>query len=273
MTLATLPKEQKQYLVLGLLVTVVLVVLSAFGIKISLSSIAQAKAELQEIAGKIDTADRSLAKGKATGERYLQTASELRQMLANVPPSRNYYSWATEIIYSQARSAELEIEAIDELAFARTDTGKKDKAAADAVRLESYALRISAHGGYRNLKGFLFLMETEHPMARIIGIDINSGSRPDVQDIQLLVQWPFNTEAIAKTWEAVAEKHLAIDATGSGGEVDPMTGTSAAKNDNEDAHGKPAKMPGTMTADGGSKNGMPPNSINEPLMEETHANP
>lgn len=214
MTLASLPKEQKQYLVLGLFVAIALVALSIFGIKISLSSIAEARQELTEVSDKIESADRALAKGASISDQYVETSAELKALLQNIPPSRNYYSWATEIIYSQARTTELEIDAIDELSFARTEPDKKDKVkdAEGGVRLETYTLRITAHGGYRNVKEFLALIEEAHPMARIIGMEISSGNRPEIHDIQLMIQWPFNTDAIAKIWEAVAARNLAVEA-------------------------------------------------------------
>lgn len=212
MTLASLPKEQKQYLVLGLLVAVALVVLSVFGIKISLASIAEAREELKEVSDKIEAADRALAKSQDISAQYVATATELKELLKNVPPTRNYYSWATEIIYNLGRSAALEIDAIDELSFARIEKDKKDSKDADGVRLETYTLRITAHGGYRNVKEFLALMDEAHPMARIIGMEISSsGNRPEIHDIELLIQWPFNTDAIAKIWESVTARQLVVE--------------------------------------------------------------
>jgi hypothetical protein len=209
MTLAALSKEQKQYMVLGVLAVVAVVALAVFGIKGSLFSIAVAKGELQEIADKIETADRALAKSKQTSKEFIQTSSDLKLLLKTLPPSRNYYSWATEIIYSLARSTELDIDAIDELAVVRsTEANQKE---APGLRLETYTLRITARSGYRNARRFLALIEEEHPLARVIGMEISSGSKPDTHNIQLTIQWLFNPEAIAQVWDSVAAKQLAVN--------------------------------------------------------------
>ena len=209
MNITDLIKEKKQYVILGGVVAVVLVLLIVFGVRISLSSLGVAKGELEDLTGKIEGADRSLAKRYQSKEEFVETSAELRGHLQYFPPKRNYYSWATEIIYSTARLANLEIDAIDEQAGSKkTNTEGKD---AGGINMESYSLRITSRGGYINIKAFLEQIEEHQPLARVTGVDICTGANADIHDVQLFIQWPFNLNAITEAWEAIAEQQEALD--------------------------------------------------------------
>jgi hypothetical protein len=209
-----LTRNQKQYFALGGIVAAGLVVLVVFGIRLSLSSIRTAKGELEEVSGKIEKAERSLARRSRTEKDLAETSAKLGGLLENLPPERNYFSWATEVIYSAARASELEIDAIDEQTGA-AKAKPKGKAAGSAIKLESYSLRITARGGFRNVKAFLALLEREQPLACITGVDIGSTSNPEIHDVQIFVQWPFNLGAITDALEAVEARKESL------GEVSP----------------------------------------------------
>jgi len=206
MNVKDLTKEQKQRIVLGGMVAVALVAIIFFGIKVSLSSIAVARQELNDLVSKIESADRALAKGSQVRKEYGETIEVLKEHLRSAPPVQNYYSWATEVIHERARQASLEIDAIDEQSRpGSTLSGGKGK----ALKLEPYSLRIVAHGGYEGLKSFLELIEKEHPLARVVTVDVSTGSDPEVHDLQLVVQWPFNLGSVADAWpEADKSKGL-----------------------------------------------------------------
>ena len=128
-------------------------------------------------------------------------------ILKNIPPNRNYYSWATEIIYAKARLAGLEIDAVDEQTGARGSFNEEEE---DAIKLEPYSLRITARSGFDDLKNFLELIEKDHPLARVTGVDISTGTTPEVHDIQLFIQWPANLRSITDAWESIAAKQQAL---------------------------------------------------------------
>lgn len=200
MSLKDLSKEQKQYAVLGALAAATLIILLVFGARISMSSINDAKEELTSLSGKIQNADRTLARRAEVSGEFKQTMRVLKAQLENAPPDRNYYSWATEVIYSAARDVGLEIDTIDEIA------GGASKPAAPAdgpIKLESYALRITAHGGFNNVKVFIKHIREQYPLVRFSGIDINKSASPDSHDVQLFMQWPFNLGQIAKNWDSI----------------------------------------------------------------------
>jgi hypothetical protein len=212
MNLKDLTKEQKQYVALGAIVTAALLVLIIFGIKVSLSSIGLAKAELDEITRKIENADRSLSRHEQTKKDFVDTSAELSAFLEKMPPERNYYSWATEIIYAKARLSGLEIDAIDEQTEVRMVDPGAEKA--NTITLESYTLRIMARGGYGHVKYFLEQLEEDYPLIRVIGLDVSTGSDFDIHDVQLFIQWPFNLNSITEIWDAIAEKQKAVDRRG-----------------------------------------------------------
>lgn len=73
---------------------------------------------------------------------------------------------------------------------------------------------MTAHGGYEALKQFLGLIEKDHPLARVIGVDISTGTDPEIHDMQLVIQWPFNLSAVTETWANIDVKQQVIPATG-----------------------------------------------------------
>ena len=152
MSFTGLTKEQRLYLVLGGVVALILVVLIVFGVTVSLSSIGEAKLEMADLISKIESAEQSLDKHGYTKEKLAETSDELRGHLQNIPPKRNYYSWATEIIYATAHLADLEIDGIDEQNGVTTNGAgvQEDK----TNKLESYSSRLRAKVDARNVQKF-----------------------------------------------------------------------------------------------------------------------
>ena len=208
MNLKDLSKEQKQYLILGVVGAVVVLGAIVFGVKFSLSSIGVARVELQDLTDKIERADRSLSKNQRNETALFETISKLKAYLEKIPPDQNYYSWATEVIYGTARTAHLEIDAINESGMGNPRRNAKGKS---AVSVESYSLRIIAHGRYENIKRFLLEMSRKHPMVRITGLEISTGSLPEIHDVQLLIQWPYKLDRILESWENIPAKVSGVE--------------------------------------------------------------
>jgi len=207
MNFSGLAKQQKQYIVLAGIIVVVFVAILVFGIKVSLSSVTESKLDLDDLSLKIESAEEALSSQGRVKADFAETTHELKMILKNIPPNRNYYSWATEIIYAKARLAGLEIDAVDEQTSARGSFNEEEE---DSIKLESYSLRITARSGFNNLKSFLELIEKNHPLTRVTGIDISTGMTPEVHDIQLFIQWPANLRSITDAWEIIAAKQQAL---------------------------------------------------------------
>ena len=211
MILKNLSKEQKQYAVLGLLAIAILVILMALGIRFSMGTISVAKEELDGLTANIESAEQALSKSQQTSAEYVKTVGMLKEYLTNAPPERNCYSWATEVIYSKSRLANLEIDSIDELSIAQLRK-PSPKDGNSTISFESYSVRITAHGGYENTKYFIKLFEQDYPLVRFSGLEISVGKTPDAHDIQLYMQWPYNFGEVTNKWNMVASKTLNMTA-------------------------------------------------------------
>ncbi|QBG49185.1 hypothetical protein EGM51_17940 [Verrucomicrobia bacterium S94] len=194
---SNLTKEQKQYLFLGVLGVAAVGYGLFFGISKVGGSLSDAKSELEALNTKIDRAERELGHRPKALRDFDQTITVLESHLENLPPEENYYSWATEIIYSRGRSAGLLIESVDEVGM---DSSAVEKMK-DPVYFETYSLRIVAQGSYTATKAFISDIEKNHPLVRFTGIDISRGRDPEKHAVQLSVQWPHRLQRIAALWK------------------------------------------------------------------------
>ena len=220
MSLKDLSKEQKQYVALGLLSASILIILMALGIRFSMATISTAKEELDGLTAKINSANQALSRSRKTSEDYVETIAMLKEYLTNAPPERNYYSWATEVIYSMARFADLEIDSIDEISMPQQRLSVPDADAA-AISFESYSLRITGHGGYENTKYFINLLKKNYPLVRFSGVEISSGQNPESHDVQLFMQWPFSFGEITRNWDAIASTQMKMAESKDSDELEP----------------------------------------------------
>lgn len=273
MSLLDLRKEQKQYLIMGVIAAVVLAILIVFGVKVSLSSISEARLELHGLTEKIESAEKSVSANHRNDAEFRLTIAELKTHLANIPPDRNYYSWATEIIYNEARMVHFEIDAIDENTITAPADDSKEQ---DVVELESYSLRINAHGGYENVKGFLERIAIDHPLVRVTGIEISTGSEPDVHDVQLFIEWPFNLGYITETWGSFTEDPSLKDSQTDRQSTRPAEPAAVPEPGQSDQMKKPVPPPPRSVhtepdaLDGSIKSGTPVEGENPSIVGESH---
>ncbi|MDF7801282.1 hypothetical protein P4C99_17520 [Pontiellaceae bacterium B1224] len=197
MNLSELTKEKKQYLILGIVGGVAILAAIGFGVNFSFSSLAASKAELAELTEKINRAERTLSGTGKTMDGLEEAVSRLKGYLDFIPPEQNYYSWATELVYSKGRKAGLEIESVDEIRVSGGNKSIPD----DPVYFETYSLRITARGGYAQTKAFLKDIETNLPLVRFSGLEVSKSNDLALHDIQIIIQWPFKLNRITKLWE------------------------------------------------------------------------
>jgi hypothetical protein len=193
LNISELTKEQKQFIVLGAIGVLGIGVALIFGIKFCVSSASVAKTELEDLKDKVYRAEQLLKKKTSTREKIYRAMSELDKQLNYIAPEENYYSWATEIVYSQGRKAGLEVLSVDEVGMNQSKGGMPK----DPAYFETYSLRINARGSFSQLKVLLSEIERDHPLVRFTGIDIGKGSHPEVHEIQLFIQWPFKLNRIS----------------------------------------------------------------------------
>ena len=200
MDLKNLTKDQKQSIGVIGVGLIILIVLVGIGFKVGFSSIPAAQLELDEMNKKVSQAENLLRGSEKSQLDLAKIGHELGSILGSLPPERNYYSWATEIIYDVARLVHLDVDAIDEQSNAVFHSKKSDK---NAIHLESYSLRVTAHGGYEGIKSFLKEIEKNQPLARISGVNIRATQNPEMHDVILFVHWPIGLDSIAESQERV----------------------------------------------------------------------
>lgn len=199
MDLSNLSKEQKQYIALGAIGAAAL----CYGIFIGVNTVAgrlsEAKNELTDLTEKVNRAERELARRGKTHKEFLSTIAELEQQLEYLPPEVNYYSWATEIVYSKGRSAGLEVESVVEAAAQGPKAAVLAKGS--PVYFETYSLRVTGFGGFEEVKRFLNDVTKSHPLVRFTGIEISNTQEPERHNVQLTLQWPFRLNRITELWQ------------------------------------------------------------------------
>ena len=197
MNLSKLSKEQKQYIALGAIGVIAIGYGLFAGVGFAVNKISDAKSELEDLNMKIDRADLELSKQSETIDDFEHTITVLESHLSNLPPEVNYYSWATEIVYSKGRNAGLEVESVDEVGMSTPSAEDLE----DPVYFETYSLRITARGTYESVKLFLKEIEDNHPLVRFSGLEIAKSTDPEKHNVQLFVQWPFKLNRIAQLWK------------------------------------------------------------------------
>ena len=215
-------KEQKQYLLLGGGVLVILFLVFFFGFKATFASARIASQKVDDLSGRIELAKHSLEERAKMAEERGMIAVKLEELLQNLPPKRNYYSWASEIIYDTARHTGLEVDAIDELERPRLQSRSKKKSSKkkeNKIQIELYALRITAHGTYEDLKRFLLWVEEKHPLVHVMQLTVSPGADVETHDIQIQIQWPFNLDSVKSAWDALSlENNSIVEAERRGGQ-------------------------------------------------------
>ena len=107
MKFSEMTKEQKQYAVLGVLVGVALMVgLSQFVLAPLQTKLAGARRELDDLTDKIHRAER-LIKSEETLRVNVRESTEQLNLATRkyIPDADNPLSWATQVLYEQARAA------------------------------------------------------------------------------------------------------------------------------------------------------------------------
>lgn len=189
MNIQQLNKEQKQLIVLGVLVAIVVLYVGfRFGLGPLLSGGEGRGARLEEIKAKVEEADRLLRKKRENLEAYRATRQEIHAIAEKmIPPSDNPLAWATERISRIARRVGIDIESISEISTPLPAGGKEKTFA-----FQPYAVRISASAGYDQLLAMLQEIQKSDPYVTIDGLTISGRSlTPEMHEIRVIIEWPI----------------------------------------------------------------------------------
>ncbi len=141
----------------------------------------------------VDTAETIIK--RVTGQRgaNIKTVAQIRaatidsQYLVR-PRLGNYQLAAIEIVDAAARTAAVEVVAINEVGLSTIPqhTGRKTPNA-----FRSYTLRVSLHAGVRGILAFLRNLEQANPYVCVSALSITvEPSRPEQHNVGFDIQWP-----------------------------------------------------------------------------------
>lgn len=209
MKFSEMTKEQKQYAVLGVLVGVALMVgLSQFVLAPLQTKLAGARRELDDLTDKIHRAER-LIKSEETLRVNVRESTEQLNLATRkyIPDADNPLSWATQVLYEQARAVGIDIQSVSE---AGSSSVLSRLVEAGDVNFGSYSVRINTRCSYDQLKVLLREMHASNPYLSVAGLNIiGKPASPPEHDVTIRVEWPLWTEMpeVGPDLEKLGENH------------------------------------------------------------------
>ena len=190
MDLKNLTKQQQQYLVLGALAVagVLYGLFMLIGTVVNVDK--KSRAELLDLTEKIEKADVALRGEQALRKNIEAAGKDLDEMLRLMPEYGNEFIWATERVYELIRGSGIHLKSVDKLAV---QAPKAVAAAPNAQPLiGAYAVRISATGGYNELRDFLAKAEDGNPLISVRAVEISGNTFSSTHEHKLRVDlyWP-----------------------------------------------------------------------------------
>lgn len=187
MNFENLSKEQKQYIVLGVLTVAILVVLGGMGLKNSLSAGGSSEEELEILTRNIQQANERLGQKNTVDLNFATTRQQVQRYLQYDLPARK----RNRLVYPPAERAGLKIVSTEEVSEMGRRSGRGE------TTLESYALNVSATGSYASVIDFIQIVTEEFPLARVLSVDIKPGRGSVTQhDVHITIQWLCNFDSI-----------------------------------------------------------------------------
>ena len=184
MDLSNLSKQQKDRLLLMVMGGVLLVGGIGYGLKSAFAISASVESKNEILESKISRAERMVRMQNRLLKDTQEISAELKTYIKEAPPEKNYYSWASELLYALAKKTAFKIDRIEK-------QGESAKSKADVLKISS-SLKIVAQGEYETCLNFLKTMEKEYPLVRVVSININSGRNVEIHNVNIVIQWPSN---------------------------------------------------------------------------------
>jgi len=192
MDFSNLSKQQKDRLVLMVMGGVLFLAGIGYGVKSGFSISTRVEDENKILEKKIIRAEGVGGKQRRLLKKAQEISAELKIYATEAPPEKNYYSWASELLYALAKKVSFKIDRIEKQGSTSVVMkGKGKKSQKDALKI-STSLKIVAHGEYETCLNFLKMMEKEYPLARVVSIEINLGENIEIHNVDIVIQWPSN---------------------------------------------------------------------------------
>lgn len=186
----TLSKEQKNYVILGVVVGLAVI----YVLYTVLSSVLAApteknagKIDLDKLEKEVETAEHMLKKERPIMKDYEEGLAYLEEVRPYFPNEDNRYSWVTELIYTQGRNIGIDVESISEL-------GRQEKPGSEPP-FSRYAVQVNLRCRYDRLIEFVKHFETDNPMLRVTQLTIaNDEKDPVNHSVKIVMEWPTSPD-------------------------------------------------------------------------------
>ena len=194
MDLSNLSKQEKDRLLLMVMGGVLLVGGIGYGFQSVFAISTRVESKNEKLENKISRAERMIRTQNRLLKNAREISAELKTYIKEAPPEKNYYSWASKLLYALAKKTAFEIKDVIDIGGSSSSPktkGKGKKVKADVLKIGSN-LKIVAHGEYETCLNFLKTMEKEYPLVRVVSIDIKPGENVEVHKVNIVIQWPSN---------------------------------------------------------------------------------
>jgi len=189
MDFSSLSKQQKDRLMLTIMLSVLILVGIGYGVSYGLSLGKDFEAKNEKLADTIRRAERTVKRRRSVKKKLEEATKKLNLYLKESPPPKSYYAWATELIYAMGEECKFKIDAIDKLDHSKLNPQEMKK---KQISLKVSSLKIRASSEYSTTIYFLEKLEKKYPLARIVSVSITAASDPEIHNVEIVVQWPFN---------------------------------------------------------------------------------
>ena len=192
--LSNLSKQQKDRLLLMVMGGVLLVGGVGYGLKsvFAISASVESKNEILE--SKISRAERMVRMQNRLLKDTQDISAELKTYIKEAPPEKDYYPWASKLLYALAKETAFEIKDVIDIGGSSSSPkvkGKDKKVKVDVLKIGSN-FKVVAEGEYETCLNFLKTMEKEYPLVRVVSVDIKPGENVEIHNVNIVIQWPSN---------------------------------------------------------------------------------
>lgn len=191
MNLSNLSKEQKQYIFLGLMLSIgVIFALYRFVLTPFIDKWGDSQDGLASMQLELKTARMAIQNRSQIEHKLQESASNMIYATEHyLPPMGTTLAWATERIYRRARLAGVEIEAVDELGSTRLPTVA---GAEDTRMFKPYSVRVTTTCGYYQVQELIRQLSENNPLLLITDLQVvGRSATPEEHAVSLTLQWPL----------------------------------------------------------------------------------
>ncbi len=190
MNLKNLSKEQKQkYILLAVISVAGLFAVKQFALSPLLASHAKAVEELEQLKGKVESADALIKRA----DEITQQAADVKLKLEaaareRIPAVDNPLAWATRGIYAHARALGVDLESVSDLEVDAQGFTAKEQ---EKRTFKPYGVRVVTQCSFEQLRQLIQALESSNPYVSVSGINIGSQpNTPERHQIMFNLEWP-----------------------------------------------------------------------------------